>query len=147
MAYQPGAIAGLIPTPIETFVSYTEFTANVTVSGTNGAETTVVTAPFFVADGATVYEVTFSATEIATGASDLVVVILFEQASNLGQMAVCNTNTVGIPVYLRRRLTPASGNRQYIIKAYRTTNNGTIVAGAGGSNVALPGYIKITKAV
>ena len=62
-------------------------------------------------------------------------------------MTLLVTNaTVGIPVIAKRKVTPASGARQYIIKAWKDVNNGSLVAGAGGAVTALPGYISVTKA-
>lgn len=123
-------------------LAYQEFTSNVTVSGTSGAQTTVVTAPSVTVDGLTPIVVEFYSIEVAPGASDFVVLVLWEDATNLGQMGVVNLAT-GTPVKLERKITPSSGAHVYAVKAYRTTNNGTVVAGAGGVNVGQPGFIRV----
>lgn len=134
------------PVPPGTIISYLEFTSNVTISGTSGAQTTVVTAPTFVADGVTSYWVEVFCIWATPGTADIIVSNLWEAASDLGDISQAGAATTNQAHGGKRRVTPAAGPRQYIWKAWRSVNNGTINAGAGGALTALPGYISITKA-
>jgi hypothetical protein len=44
-----------------------------------------------------------------------------------------------------RRMTPSNASHTYSIRASRTTANGTVNAGAGGSGNVVPSFIQITK--
>lgn len=132
--------------------AYVEVTAPVTVSGTSGAQTTVVTAQAVTLDGATSVCVEFGAGQVSTSATlnDVVILDLWDGASDLGQIAIVYNVAAAPthqPVYPKVRLaTPSAGSHTYAVKAYRTTANGTVQAGSGGAITQRPIYIRVTKA-
>lgn len=127
-------------------VSYVEFTANVTVSGTSGAQTTVVTATAFTPNGTDAYWIEFYSVEVIASAADFVVLELWDGATDLGRIGTVGSSGLATPVTVRRKVTPSNATHTYAIKAWRNVANGTVVAGNGGAVTDLPGYISITKA-
>jgi hypothetical protein len=51
--------------------------------------------------------------------------------------------SVAVPVLVRRRITPSAGSHTFKIVGLTTTSTGTVGAGAGGSAVLVPAYIRI----
>lgn len=45
----------------------------------------------------------------------------------------------------QHRLTPSNASHTYSIRGTRVSSNATVVAGAGGSGNAMPGFIRITR--
>jgi hypothetical protein len=149
----PAASQGLTLTekaklPIETFppdLAYVEFTTDVTVSGTEGAPTDVVSSGELILDGRPVW-VEFNAYGLLTSATaaDAVVINLWDGATDLGRWALAVTPAaaaMAVPVHARRRITPAVGSHTYKVRAWKATNNGTVRATG-----TFPGYIRVTYA-
>ena len=132
---------------VGTLIAYAEITANVTVSATtDAAPTTVITAPTFIADGGTSYWVEFFSPIVSPGAGpDFVVFNLFDSATQLGRLGSIQLVT-SVQFLARRKVTPSSGPRTYIVGAFRNVANGTVGAGAWGAATAPPAYVAITKA-
>lgn len=126
--------------------AYVELLSTVTVSGTSAAQTTIVAGPTIVFDGTTSIVVEFFDPQVATGASDTVIFDLWDDITEVGLIAVVAGNAVTAPVIGKRRFTPTKGPHTYTVKAYRTTNNGAVIAGVGGSLTQLPGYLRVTRA-
>ena len=134
-------------------ITYGEITASVTVSGTTeAAANTVITSTGATYDGSSVMVEFYSpyvAPAAAAGAS--VNLILFEDATSRGRVAIVQTPTAaassGIPVTVSRRLSPAAGAHTFTVKAYQAFGNGEVRAGVGGAGpVDVPAYLRITRA-
>jgi hypothetical protein len=48
-------------------------------------------------------------------------------------------------IMAKRRLTPSAASHTYSVRGWRATANITLTAGAGGSGVKVPGYIKVRR--
>lgn len=135
--------------------AHTEFTANVSVSGTTAATaTTIVRSGGFIADGSTAYCIEFFAYDVSLAAGTAFAIFaLYEGATEIGRIAGCNNGSNGasqtdLPIYARRFITPAAGTHVYTIGCYKGTPAVTVNAGAGasGTDNSPPGYIRITRA-
>ncbi len=85
-----------------------------------------------------------------TGAGAFVIVSLFEDGSDIGQLAVVQTVAAAqedIPFYAARRMTPTNASHTYSIRAWANSTTGTpsVLAGVGGDETALPMFIRITR--
>ncbi len=135
-------------------IGYAEITANVNITDTaeNTATQLIPGGPYTFDGGAVVAE--FFTGELITdtnAAGDVVIVTLFEGATQIGRLAVFKTmvvaqNMVG-PVYTRYRFTPTSGAHRYKLCAFATSTTGTpkIAAGSGGVGAFVPAYLRFTK--
>lgn len=140
-------------TPVGGELGYTQFTASVTLSGLEGTPTDIVAAPSVAFDGTAVI-VEFFCVQVSVPAAGgaIVGISLWDTtaAADLGRIAQVNTFGTaagGVSVLARRKITPAAGARIYTVRGWQAgAGNGTALAGAGGAGVALPGYIRITKA-
>lgn len=141
----------VIETNTNQLISYVEYTANVTISGTNpgtgGTATTIVTAGAFTPNGTDEYWIEFFSPEVQAGSADSVLIELYDGATRLGEMAIfANPATQpASPCLVRRKLVPTNAAHTYSIRAWRVTNNGIVVAGNGTAGNAMPGYINITS--
>jgi microcystin-dependent protein len=126
----------------EVFESYTEFVANVPITGTTEATANqVVAAPAFTFDGATLVEVTFSAPS-QVGGANWMQFALYDGAASIGIMVSNDGTTIGGTRYDFRRFTPSAASHTFSIRGY-TDTTGTVYAGAGGLGVKMPGWIKL----
>lgn len=147
-AYEPPETPGDGPTELD----YTEFTDDVTISGTAaGTPTTIVTANAIAFDGSTRICVEFFAPIIQSPDTAQVILLLFEGSTDLGRIGqyagdVDTTGSVRHGVLLRRFYTPTSGTKTLSVRGYRTVGNATVDVGVGGADTPLPGYIRITTA-
>jgi hypothetical protein len=127
-------------------LAYTEFTSDVTVSGSEATPTDVVSATV-VLEKDTPVLVEFRAYSMATSASagDFVVISLWDGSTDLGRWAIALTPAAAVmhvPVHAVRKIaTPDAGSHTYKACAWKGTNNGTIRATG-----TLPGFIRISKA-
>lgn len=118
---------------------------------TQATADTVVTAGAFTADGTSAYLIEFYSYSVipgATAAGRNVSIQLFDGATAIGTLGIVQTPAAAatvVPVRAARRLVPANASKTYAVKAIVNAGTGTIDAGAGGSGVAMPGYIRITK--
>ena len=142
----------LIPTTILTAAAaaaggeldYVAFTADVTISATTeGTANTVVTGSSVVYDGSTAVTAEFFTPQLTTngGGSGIAVVMLLD-TTVLG-ISFCQSTE--LPVVVMVRTTPSAGSHAFVVKAYRTSVNGIIHAGTGGSATNLPGFIRVTR--
>lgn len=128
---------------------YDQITADVTVSSTTeAAGTTVISCAAHTFDGSAVVAEFFSPS-ILTGLADGVTVLLFEGATQIGRL--CHTqvgaSTSQSPGVGKLRFTPSAASHTYTVTAIRAgANSGTIKAGASGTGVFVPTYIRFTKA-
>lgn len=131
--------------------AYTEFTANVSLTGhTAATATTIVTASAFTFDGSVSLIEFFCPYQYNNTAQGENVFQLYQDGSDIGQLGVADlASTTGLQGYalrLSRRMTPSAGSHTYSIRGYTSgTSTGTAAAGVGGAGVSLPGYIRITK--
>ncbi len=133
-------------------IAHVEFTASVTVSATTAAGANdVVSSGAISFDGTSRVCIEFFSMDVATGATagSYVYVMLWDDATDLGRIAQSGSGgslDIERAVLARRFLTPSNASHTYKIKAYRVNSNGTVVAGAGGVDTPLPGYIRIQRA-
>lgn len=134
-----------------TVLNYTEFTSNVTISGTSaGSPTTIVTASSSVTvGGSTLITVEFYCCQIVAGAGGSTFISMWRDSTDLGLIGMVvnpGTTSLSAPCLAVRRLTPSAGTYTFSIRGYRVTANGTATANVGGSGgFPMPGYIRITS--
>jgi len=122
-------------------LAYNEFTSNVSVTATSEATAnTVVTASAITADGSTPIVIEFYAPSVDAN----VAIVLYDGSSTVG--GVLAFNGAQVPIYVPKRLTPASGSHTYSIRAYKPSGSPSVQAGTGGSGNNMPGFIRITTA-
>lgn len=131
-------------------IGYDQVTGNVTVSSTTEATgTAVISAAAHVFDGSAVMAEFFSEfVNPASAAAAFIVICLFEGTTQIGRLgAVINSaaNTMGASVCGRLRFTPTAAPHTYSVTAYQGGGNGVIIAGAGGTGVAAPAFLRFTK--
>src|SRR3954462_7830039 len=128
----------------------TQITASVTVSGTSGAPTTVIGPTSSVTfDGSTAVDIVLGGDAVNVGGSDTVICELYEDATSLGIIAAYINPAAGsmsVPLRGELRRTPSAAGHTYTVKAYRTTNNGSVAAAAGGAGAGTPAFLKVIKA-
>lgn len=134
--------------PTSDLVSYTEFTAGVSITATTEAgANTLVTAPALAADGATSYLIEFAAPQVANQPASGLAFVLYDGATSLGFIGQASTGTTqNPPVNLPRRLTPSAGSHTYSIRAFSGVSGASVFADTGGAGKNVPGFIQITKA-
>ena len=141
----------LIPTTILTAAAaaaggeldYVAFTADVTISATTeGTANTVVTGSSVVYDGSTAVTAEFFTPQLSNGVGAGIAVVMLLDTTVLG-ISFCQATE--LPVVVTVRTTPSAGSHAFVVKAYRTSANGIIHAGTGGSATNLPGFIRVTR--
>lgn len=123
-------------------IGYDQVTAPVTVSATAEATgTTVISCAAHTFDG-TACVATFFCQQAQPG--DAITVCLFESSTEIGRLAViaggANASLTG-----SLRFTPSAASHTYTVTAFRASANGTLQAGAGGTGVNAPMYVRFTK--
>lgn len=142
-----GAVAWALPSGYE--FSYVERTTILTVTATVEASAdTFVSSAAVAYDGSTRVCIECFSPEYGTGASGVLVVTLWDGATDLGRLALVAGDTAagrwtGV---LRCFLTPSAATHTYHIKAFRSAASAYIEGGAGGTGNRMPAYIRITKA-
>lgn len=135
-------------------IGYDQITSPVTiVSGTESSGTPVITCGAHTFDGAPVMAEFFSPGVLTavTSTTPLVRISLFEGATQIGRLAtiepVAAGSTVGQLSSLsgRLRFTPSAGSHSYTVTAYALNGDGTVQAGAGGTGVNVPAFVRFTK--
>ncbi len=149
-----GDLGGTYPNPTVTHsllpgyeIGYDAITADVTVSGTSGSPTTVISCAAHTFDGALVLA-EVSSPIVTPATNDQCIFVLFEGATAIGVMGQYSAGSGGAsgPCAFGYRFTPTAGNHTYTLKAWRVSANATIRAGSGGSvSTYLPTYIRFTK--
>lgn len=126
---------------------------SLSVTGTaEGSETTVLSGNSFTAPGSVPMWVTFSCTRFdwtAGAAGRFAFILLYEASTLIGRIGlIAGTNGVqlSVPIYTRVRVTPASGSRQYIVKAYKSNAGDSlaIIGASGGAAAHLPAELTVT---
>lgn len=126
---------------------YAAFTATVNLTATTEATAnTIITAPAVTFDGATDVIVEFFAPELYAGAGAGVTAVLYDGASSIGMLGLISGLAGGVPVTLRRKITPAAATKTYSIRAFVVSGTGQALAGTGGVGNNMPGYVRITRA-
>jgi hypothetical protein len=135
-------------------LDYVEFTSPVNPAATSEATaSTVVTGSAVTYDGGTVVTIEFFAVNARPDTSaigDKITFCLYQDGVSIGQLGVIQTTaaqSMNVPVHLVRRMTPSTGSHTYSIRAFVTTSTGLVTAGTGGSGNAMPGFIRITRAL
>lgn len=130
-------------------ITYAEITANVTVSGTEPAPNTVVDSGSLSYDGSAILiEFYCEAMITAAALGAALIVNLWDGATDLGRLGALQTPAaaaLAAPGYFARRLTPTAASHDFLVRAWQSLGNGTIVAGAGGVGTPMPAFIRITK--
>lgn len=143
--------AGGGTTPPGTELDYKQITANVTIphNTSEASLTTVITGNPVTYDGATRVKIEFYSAGLGGNTFNITLVLL-KDGAHLGHIAdgIATSETPGGGVYAFFD-TPSAGSHTYSIGGYN--NGGTydnwVVAGPGnGSGVALPAYLRITRA-
>jgi len=143
-----GVATAVLPPGYE--VGYDQITANVTVSSTTEATgTSVIVGSSYQFDGAAVIAEFFSSfVTTAAVVNGIVIVSLFEGATQIGRLAVVQdvaASLLGVPVYGRYRITPSVGAHTYSVTAFQINGNGAVQAGSGGVAGLPPAFLRFTK--
>jgi hypothetical protein len=132
-------------------LDYAEFTAPVSITGTNvaGAQT-IVTGNSVAYSGDILIEFYAPSAEVGQSVGAQIIFFLTDGGTDIGIIAQHRTGSTGSSfineVHGRRKITGLAATKTYGVKAYRVTANGTVTAGAGGAAAYMPGYIRITDA-
>jgi hypothetical protein len=134
-----------------TEVAYAEITSPITVSATTqaGANTVIDSGSVTYAAVATWIEFYTPYIETGTAAAATVIINLWDGGTDLGflgeSLNTGGTNNMRSATLMKRKITPSAGAHQYIVKAWRVSQNGAIQAGAGSSSaVWMPAYLRTT---
>lgn len=124
---------------------YDQITGTVTVaSTTEGTPTTIITCAAHTFDGGAVL-VTFFAGRVSGPGSGQDVILLLETGTSLGRLGWYPAS-VNQGVTFQFRFTPTAGSHSYVVAGFGTaTNNGSIIAGAGGATTEVPCFVRFTK--
>lgn len=130
---------------------YDAITSDVTVSATSESSgTTVITCAAHTFDGGPVWAHFFcEETIMGSGASNFLVISLFEGSTQIARLAnyfSSLTQTLVTPCNGWFRFTPSAGSHTYSITAYRNNANCTIKAGSGGTAASPPAFVRFLKA-
>jgi hypothetical protein len=130
-----GVQVDYVPKTSDTSITATsEGTANTVITGTSQAYLNVA------------YQVHFFCPQVALGAGGTITIVLLRGATVLGQSVYkydAGTSDSGIKVEVQD--TPAASTFSYVVKAFRTTADGTVKAGAGGAGTLLPAFLRVTR--
>jgi len=135
-------------------ISYTQITANVTITSTTEATGTTLISPGAITfDGTAVYcELFGHLSSDAQAAGDNTVVSLFEGATQITELAWFRPEvalTAVIPIFARYKFTPTAASHTYTITGFTTNSTGSnakLQAGAGGTGSVPPAYVRFVKA-
>lgn len=128
--------------------AYTQITANVSITATTEATAnTVVTASALTFNGTQTALIEFFTPRAITASNTGIVFCLYDGSSSAGQMGRLISSTGGVvesPVDVSRRLIPSAASHTYSIRAFSTAGTATVTAGAGGTGVFMPAFVRIT---
>lgn len=145
-----GAGGVLADMPPGRLLTYDQVIAGTLISATSEATSqTIVASTSFVFDGSTVVQIEAGFPDASNLSAWTVTFVLWDDTANvslgiLGALGLAAGLSSG-PIHVSRDMVPASGARVFSIRAFRTTSNGSVNAGAGGATNKMPGYIKIRK--
>ncbi len=135
-------------------IGYTEITSNASVTDTSESTATALISPGALTfDGGPVLLEFFAPVVIAdsTTNTDILIITIFEGATQIGRLAEVRTTVVGtprtsVPVRCTYRFTPSAASHTYKLCAFATSaTGGTIIAGAGGTAGFVPAFVRFTK--
>ncbi len=132
-------------------IGYDQITGTVAVTGTSSAgATTIITCVAHQFDGSAVLCEFYGVCVPDAVTGDFMAVCLFEGSTNIGDLVFLRraqtTTTDYHTVTGSYRFTPSAGMHSYLIKAYCSANNaGSVQAGAAGSDILVPCYVRFTK--
>jgi hypothetical protein len=131
---------------------YVERTASLSVTATSAATAqTFITSNAETLDGATVVLIEFFCPTAQTPSTNAASILfnLYDGSTDLGRLcqvrAPAGSNAERVPVHAARRFTPTAASHTYSVRAWVTTGTGIADAGAGGTDVLLPAFIRITR--
>lgn len=129
------------------YVAQTSST-NVTATTEAGADTIITGTSQAYAAGTVMVEAFIPQTRTGTGgAGSTINFVLFDGSTNLGQWSEERTvasSALGVPTFLRRKVTLTAATHQMILKAFVSSGTGIAGAGAGGAGTIPPAYIRVT---
>jgi len=135
-------------------IGYTQITAPVTIASTTEATGTTIISPGALTFDGTAVICHFFAPSCTTdtgAAGDIVVVSLFEGATQIGRLcqtvALITTTTLKLPLAGFLRFTPTAASHTYTVTAFATSATGSpsITAGASGTGAFVPAFVRFTK--
>lgn len=136
-----------VAVPISTRLAYVERNTDLVVSGTSGAQTTVLVTGSLTIVAGTVIVVQFYCAQAIPG--DYFIFELYEDATDIGMIGVYNGGNpvpsgASLPLFMQSpRRAPTAGSHTYTLKAYRGTVNGTLVGRAGGAGTQYPMWLRV----
>lgn len=129
-------------------IHYKQITSSVVVSSTTEASgTTIITCDPTTFDGGLVIA-HFYCPYLVTADPGLFI-SLFEGATQITRFGVSSIPSGaghGHECSAFYRFTPTAGSHTYTVTGHRSTSNGTVTAGAGGTAAYPPAFIRFTKA-
>src|SRR6266702_589749 len=135
-------------------IAYDQITSGVNVVATaEGTPTSIIAGTAHTYENVP-YMATFFSPSVtdSSAAAGTITVLLIADGASIGRIAVSDSVTVSTQVVQaltgKLRFTPTAASHTYGISAFvsSTTGTPTISAGAGGSGVLAPAYVRITKA-
>lgn len=134
-------------------IDYVENTSSLAVTATTeaGAQT-AVSSSAIAYDGSTTIIIEFYSPIVRPdngAAGRTLTITLWDGSTDLGRLGQFLTPAAATDsksCLVRRRLTPTAATHTYHIKAFVNVTGGLVAAGAGGTGVAMPMYIRITRA-
>ncbi len=148
--YASGETTGMIPAfPPGYELDYAEITSNVSVTGNDGAPTTLITGNSVTWDGGAYMVECFSPVAIpqatANAALRLWIWVDNAQLDKSELLTPVTTQAERVPMLYSRRMTLSAGSHQLIAKGSTTSGTATFGAGAGTLGNFSPAYLRITK--
>lgn len=140
--------AGLGSNPTD--IAYVEITSDVSITGSEGSPTDIVSAGAISFNGTTRVRIEFYAPAVvSTGASQQTVLSLWDSTTDLGRVFQCG-NLSGTQVhgcYVVRYLTPSNASHTYKIRGFRDggTSTANVQADTGGTGLQMPAFIRISR--
>jgi hypothetical protein len=131
-------------------LNYKQFIADITgiSATTEGTAVTIISSDSITFDGQTRVQVEFFAPAGAINTSGAAMaIILFRDSTVIGRTYLyiqSSSFDVG-PIKLEAFDTPSAGAHTYTIKAYVSSNSGTIHAGSGGAGSWAPAFLRTTR--
>lgn len=138
-------------------IGYTQITSGVNVVSTTEATGTTIISPGAITFDGTAVLVEFYSPHVdlptATSVSNQVTVSLFESATQIGRLGqvllddLASGQNHRASLYCQFRFTPTAAAHTYTVTAFTNSVTGTpsINAGAGGTGVFVPAFIRFTK--
>ena len=136
----------------DTELDYVENTSGLSVTATSEATAqTYISSNSVSLDGSTRIKLEVFIDGIVNGNSGSVNVLFYDGSTCLGivfrVLAPSGAGQYRFPAGLGvMYLTPSNGSHTFHVKAYRGTANGNLLAGAGGTDVDLPSFLRVSEA-